>query len=288
MSYNRIKAYLRAARFAAKFNGWVIAQHNKASRVIAFTRQNRKSKYIERINVYYTTGTIGTCIEHPKLKKTQLFRRNQSISSMKRIFNNPRVHTGGGYRYKSRYSRNTTEPSDLGKFICVSVSNDEDVDDLLDNFNGFETDLVALSAYGYFVLEHSGYTWWSDIPKRLHDKLRGRQKKLPKANYVSIGADGESYYIEFCDGKSQLRGPKSLRKQLNKRNQTVKILQFTSNGGWYVQWDDGFAAWEDVPTGLHHQMYSRRRDLPGVENVAMGPNNEWFVRFYDGSWRWKY
>ena len=279
--------YFRAACSAAKANDWRTVQHNRTSRVIAFVRYNSKNEHTERINVYYTTRTIGTCIDHPKRKKTQLFRRNQSISSMEKIFENPRVHTGEGYYYKSRYSsmNETEQPSDLGSGIWASLSDDKQLDYLLNTFNGSETDVVALSSYGYFVLEHDGNTWWSSIPKGLDDKLRGRQAWLPKPDYVSIGADGESYYVAFCDGKSQWSGPKSLSKALYESDETVKILQFTCNGGWYVQWDDGSAAWEDIPDGLHNQMNSRRKDLAGVENVAMGPNGEWFVKFYDDSWR---
>jgi hypothetical protein len=49
-----------------------------------------------RVNIYYTTGTVGTCIDHPISGETQLFRRNQTIYTMASIFNDPRVHTGAG------------------------------------------------------------------------------------------------------------------------------------------------------------------------------------------------
>lgn len=49
---------------------------------------NQKSKLISfrkgstRINVYFTTGTVGTCLNHPKRGKTQLFRRNKILTSL--------------------------------------------------------------------------------------------------------------------------------------------------------------------------------------------------------------
>lgn len=49
------------------------------------------------MNVYYTTGTVGTCIDHPSQGKTQLFRRDQTLEDLDRIFADPRVHTGAGY-----------------------------------------------------------------------------------------------------------------------------------------------------------------------------------------------
>lgn len=53
-----------------------------------------------RINVYYTTMTVGTCLKHPKQGKTQLFRRNVTWELMEKLFNTPRQHTGVGYHRK--------------------------------------------------------------------------------------------------------------------------------------------------------------------------------------------
>ena len=39
-------------------------------------------------------GTVGTCVDHPRQGKTQLFRRHQTLHSLEDIFYNPRVHTG--------------------------------------------------------------------------------------------------------------------------------------------------------------------------------------------------
>ena len=68
--------------------------HNKASKVISFEKDG------VRFNVYYTTGTVGTCLAHPAQGKTQLFRRNQDAKGVAEIFRNPRVHTGEGYQQK--------------------------------------------------------------------------------------------------------------------------------------------------------------------------------------------
>jgi hypothetical protein len=70
---------------------------NEISRVISFRGGPRKST---RINVYYTTGTVGTCLNHPKQGKTQLFRRDVDAESLDEIFKNPRTHTGDGYHRK--------------------------------------------------------------------------------------------------------------------------------------------------------------------------------------------
>lgn len=62
-----------------------------------------------RINVYYTTGAVATCIDHPKSGKTQLFRRGMSLSDLQRIFENPRSHTA-----VRDTTREAKKPTDLG------------------------------------------------------------------------------------------------------------------------------------------------------------------------------
>jgi len=53
-----------------------------------------------RINIYTTTMTVATCLDHPKKGKTQMFRRKVDIKTMNKIFRNPRLHTDLGYRKK--------------------------------------------------------------------------------------------------------------------------------------------------------------------------------------------
>lgn len=48
-----------------------------------------------RINVYWGTGTVGTCLDHPARGKTQVFRRNVGLRMLGKIFGNP---TGAYYR----------------------------------------------------------------------------------------------------------------------------------------------------------------------------------------------
>ena len=91
---------LDAIRSIANKHGYEELSHSEDSRVVSFRGGPAKST---RINVYYTTGTVGTCLNHPKRGKTQLFRRDMSLDNLENIFENPRVHTGGGY-YTRRHS----------------------------------------------------------------------------------------------------------------------------------------------------------------------------------------
>lgn len=71
---------------------------NDVSKVVSY----KNTEHNCRINVYYTTGTVGTCLLHPVAGKTQLFRRDVTAKVLRKIFLNPRTHTGKGYFTKDR------------------------------------------------------------------------------------------------------------------------------------------------------------------------------------------
>lgn len=72
--------------------------HNSTSRIISFDHHTNDV----RINIYYTTGTVGTVLKHPSHPhRTQLFRFKCSIEDINGIFQNPRMHTGRGYYTKN-------------------------------------------------------------------------------------------------------------------------------------------------------------------------------------------
>lgn len=58
----------------------------------------------QRINVWSNKKssyyTVGTCLNHPKQGKTQLFRKHVSIVELENYFEKPRVHTNKGYKRK--------------------------------------------------------------------------------------------------------------------------------------------------------------------------------------------
>jgi hypothetical protein len=67
----------------ASRHGYDEIYFNKQSRIISFRKEGT------RINVYYTTGTVGICLEHPRNGKSQDFRRDQSPEDLEAIFRNP-------------------------------------------------------------------------------------------------------------------------------------------------------------------------------------------------------
>jgi len=108
---------LALVRETAEQNGYREVEHNNKSRLLSFREGKSGST---RINVYYTTGTVGTCLNHPRRGKTQLFRRNVNIDALDSIFANPRIHTGEGY-----YHRNSTKQKwrreNTDEYVCDSA-----------------------------------------------------------------------------------------------------------------------------------------------------------------------
>ena len=83
----------------AKQSGWELHDYQADIGMVSFKKTIDGNP--ARINIYLTKMTVGTCINHPKKGKTQLFRKRVNSDLMKKIFANPRVHTPHGYRTKS-------------------------------------------------------------------------------------------------------------------------------------------------------------------------------------------
>lgn len=87
------------ADLAAK-HGWSGMIHQPENLMLSFFKGEKENR--TRVNVYYTTMTVGTALKHPTKGKTQLFRRNVSPAMLERILKNPRTHTQRGYYERRR------------------------------------------------------------------------------------------------------------------------------------------------------------------------------------------
>jgi hypothetical protein len=88
------KHEIEQIRHIAEITEWKEIDLQEQNKMISF------AKGTARVNVYYTTMTVGTCINHPRKGKTQMFRRNVNMRMLEQLLNNPRLHTGLGYRTK--------------------------------------------------------------------------------------------------------------------------------------------------------------------------------------------
>eukprot|EP00798_Chlamydomonas_sp_ICE-L_P026157 gene26157-11883_t len=101
LAEEQVHPFLKVAREIADRAGLEETMYNEKSRVVSFSAspsQGAKSpKWSGRMNVYYTTRSVGTCIHHPKKGKAQLYRLNVDEKELFKLMTNPRKHTGRGY-----------------------------------------------------------------------------------------------------------------------------------------------------------------------------------------------
>ena len=61
-----------------------------------------------QLNVWCSTGTIGSYLNHPRRGKSQLFRREiYDHRDLQEVFENPRVHGHGGYYERQQQPQQT-------------------------------------------------------------------------------------------------------------------------------------------------------------------------------------
>lgn len=98
---------LDKTRQIAGNRGWAEVDHQENILMVSFTNGP------DRINVYYSRMTVTTVIDHPKLGRNSLYRRRVDFTTLEKIFENPRVHLGIGYKRRSRNEPDPRNPPDV-------------------------------------------------------------------------------------------------------------------------------------------------------------------------------
>ena len=66
---------------------------------LIFQRYEKNGQNRMQLQVWYTTHTVGSALDHPVQGKTQLFRQAIDFDTeLEDLFKNPRKHTGRGYQ----------------------------------------------------------------------------------------------------------------------------------------------------------------------------------------------
>eukprot|EP00092_Neocalanus_flemingeri_P105445 GFUD01135157.1.p1 GENE.GFUD01135157.1~~GFUD01135157.1.p1 ORF type:complete len:328 (+),score=83.51 GFUD01135157.1:46-1029(+) len=254
-------------------------------------RHNQKCGGV-RINVYTTTGTVATCLDHPRVGKGQLFRRNMTYADLQDIFSNPRVHKDVGYH---RLADGTKQDCHrMQRLSCYEYNFDDE--DIVDQFVSDEFpisenfDSISLGYDCFFILQSDGsFMFSSGIPKGLHNKLWGRQTWLPKPELVKIGKRScQSYFVQFADGSMEWNDvPDELDDLLDEHDKLVDILALGEDDEYYVKFDDGSEHWS-LPVALSKLLNGRKgtrrgnQGIAGVSNISLGFDGNYAVKFTDG------
>jgi len=248
-----------------------------------------------RINVYYTTGTVATCLDHPYQGKTQLFRRNQTLNDLVEIFADPRTHTGDGYHRLA--SSGQKIPIKEASNPCTLTRLDQDSEDFFYSHEVPYNDIESISIgwdSSFIVLYTDGTTAYTGIPKGLDNALKGRQSWLPRPEIITIGLRSyNSYFIQFYDGqKKWCDVPDELHDHLENDTSGVDVIALGDDDNYYVRFRDGDEYWH-LPTSLSNLLNGRngtRRganpNLAEVAYITLSGDNEYAVKFTNGQWKW--
>jgi hypothetical protein len=255
--------------------GWSLVGEYLESAVLCFCRND------DRVNVYYDTGTVSFCFDHPNKGKTTLYHKDTSWDKLVNLFNGVPLVDRTTFCRREMEEFGVPEPLLLERNWRASsdIGNDYKKE-------GIKMDSVAVLALGntWFVTDHSGrYFWGSGMPMKLDQKLRGRQRWLPHIDIVEFGPDPTSFFVQFADGSTFYQGiPANLERALSSHDESeVKTLALGPDESFVCLWSDGYIAWEGLKGTMEIALFEDGRE---VQDVNMGPDGEWFVKYSDGDW----
>ena len=93
----------------AKQEQWRCVYTSQQDSVVSFC-VDRAGETI-RVNVFYNKAVVGIMFSHPRMGHTQSFRHQVVLSDLRKIFRDPRVHTGDGYSNIKRKKKNSIPPT---------------------------------------------------------------------------------------------------------------------------------------------------------------------------------
>ena len=106
-------------RRAASGTSFYAVRHNRSSKVLSFRSNTQQA----RINVHYSTGTVGTRLDDgTRGTTTQLFRRNVGLEGLVDIFRDPARYSGKGY-FQCRIQHKQEEREESESNVSSSTNN---------------------------------------------------------------------------------------------------------------------------------------------------------------------
>ena len=262
---------------------WVEVQHNESSRVIAFTKDCSGAP--ARISVYYTTGCVGSVIQHPKhVSRTQMFRRDCTLEELEEIFSNPRVHTGKGYQ-----RRQDMKPA-------PGESDREEVDWLRRELKDVEENIAGLTASRDEFRTRIDALEEAEKAKAraIEEAKKAEARAIAEAKKAKARAIAEAKKAEAEAERKRDRSlnyhftafhSKTLQKMSTKHIEDVRCVAMGGEATLMIRDDGRWYYTPDVPTDFFE---SNMRGLRGKKciYVAMGSNDRWYCKFDDGSHWW--
>lgn len=140
---------------------------------------------------------------------------------------------------------------------------------------------------GYVIVRDDGEYQWHGVPDGLAISLN--KSRSPPAHVSFIGDD---YHVLFEDDSSDYSiSNNELWRGLEgyENGRRVRVI-FRDNPHSYFVFGGGSATrdncwWNGISVNLHNLLNGRQRSLPWVQDLQLGPNDTYFVKFQNGDWR---
>jgi len=174
--------------------GWTFTGSVEQSLVEFYEKSTNMG--IVKLDFYYTTATMKTVLEHPSTGRNQLFRNRCSGDLYCKILQNPRAHTGRGYRTASSGGGESRGGDDDGDI-------DMDMDMVMDDS---QVDIADIDEF--------------DVVPTTH------QRNIDTDDMERTGTNGDhqsantTYYAKNDNYDFQTQGHVHRRNEMNRQHQT--------------------------------------------------------------------
>ena len=296
---------LDEVRRTARRAGFEEIYLNDSSRVVSFARDET------RVNVYYTTGTVGTCVHHPRQGKTQLFRRNVDLQLLVAIMTNPRVHTDRGYQRRPSHTEGSSgsaaSPTKMmraeawggAQAAAPSDPVGDEENEVLAYLSQLQAEKAALEQ------EIANVQSFADVyaqkraaeaeRQRLEQERRRReeaQRKWQEEERVravaAAAAEAEKRRKREARGVAcaMRLQPKSLDHvhSAQQLHETCTCLALSGDDDVAIMlYEDGrWSFTAGLPTQLYNKLHGRATHHPSPTYVSLGTQNRYYIKFSNG------
>lgn len=220
---------------------------------------------VARINVYYQTGTVGTCrVLNGEVRET--FRKRCSLETLEKMLRDPPDLVSVDEKLQNVGDEGSTD---------APIDPDDDENAIRKDIDLADIGLAILMGEAEKLHSHA---------KTLRDNDPDEANAPPHPNLIggAEDADGREYayhlpaetisHIEDCLADST-------------RDPITCIA--TSGPGTVLLYKSGeWAYTSDIPKSLHRMLKFRKRALPAPAYVSLGRRGRFYVSFRDGSSDW--
>jgi hypothetical protein len=272
-------------RRAGESRGWRLHSHDTKGKMASFVRSTVPGPQLlrddgwwdQRVNLYYSTGTIATSLSHPVSGKTQLFRRDMTLRGVCEIFDNPRTHTGVGYYTRDQLERQGG--ADLDTLTVALRQSLADIDARAERLRAERAEIAAQLANAEDEQDHRNRAALEAQAQRKRAVEQEAERKEAQKQAAEIGRQ------RSARGRTATVVMSHTEEFLRSFTQTTTCLALGPGCFLGIQ-EEGRCYWSaGLPTGLYNQLNGRDPKLPRAHFVAMGADGEWFVQYRDKSYR---